>query len=163
MVLVPAPAAPAAPAAAVAPIAPATAKQLAPALRLGVMRLARRLRQQHAPGEVTPSMLSALSTVERLGPLTLGDLAAVEQVQPPSMTRIVGRLEEQGLVARTADQADRRVFRVAVTTEGRRFAARSRTRKDAYLAGRLDELDDRERAVLAEALPILERLAGGDE
>jgi DNA-binding MarR family transcriptional regulator len=155
MTIVPAPSAP--------PSTSADAKQLAPALRLGVMRLARRLRQEHAPGEVTPSMLSALSTIERLGPITLGDLAAVEQVQPPSMTRIVSRLEEQGLVARTGDQSDRRVFRVAVTADGRRFVARSRTRKDAYLARRLDELDDTERGVLAQALPILERLVGGDE
>ncbi|MDP9442757.1 MAG: MarR family transcriptional regulator, partial [Actinomycetota bacterium] len=106
------------------------------ALRLGVMRLARRLRQQ-ADGEVTPSLLSALATVERLGPLTLGELAAVERVQPPTVTKLVARLEEMGFVHREADPQDRRVSRVRLAVGGRRYIARSRTRKDAYLAERL--------------------------
>ena len=136
--------------------------ELAPGLRLGVLRLARRLRQQHAEGDVSASGLSALSTIERLGPLTLGEVAAHEQVQPPTMTRIVARLEELGLVARTADAADRRVQRVDVTKAGARFVAKSRTRKDAYLAARLGKLTDAERRTLAEAIPLLERLAGSD-
>jgi DNA-binding MarR family transcriptional regulator len=133
---------------------------LAAGLRLVVMRLSRRLRQQ-AEGEVTASQLSALSSVDRLGPLTLGELAAAEHVQPPSMTKIVASLEERGFVIREADPKDRRVARVRVSDEGRRFVARSRTRKNAYLAERLEHLDPGERALLAEALPLLQRLVDG--
>ena len=130
-------------------------------LRLVVMRLARRLRQQ-AEGGLTASRLSALSTIARLGPLTLGELAGVEQVQPPSMTRIVANLEEQGLVIREVDPQDRRVARVRVSDEGSAYVARSRTLKNAYLAERIDRFDPLERARLAEALPLLERLVGDE-
>lgn len=126
-------------------------------LRLVVMRLSRRLRQQ-SEGDVTASMLSALSSIARLGPLTLGELAAVEQVQPPSMTKIVGKLEDQGFVVREADDRDRRVTRVRVSDEGAAYVVRSRTLKNAYLAERLERLTDGERRLLADALPVLERL-----
>src|SRR5687767_8278094 len=86
-------------------------------LRLVVMRLSRRLRL-HSEEAVTAPMLSALSSIVRLGRLTLGELAGVEQVQPPSMTKIVGKLEEQGFVVREADARDRRVTRVRVSEEG---------------------------------------------
>lgn len=141
------------------PLAPASAVDATQVarLRLVVMRLARRLRQQ-AEGDVTASLLSALSSVERLGPLTLGELASVEQVQPPSMTKIVTRLEELSFVTREVDARDRRVARVQVSDEGRRYVARSRTRKNAYLAERLRRFDPEERALLERALPLLERL-----
>ena len=126
-------------------------------LRLVTMRLARRLRQQ-SEGDVTASMLSALASIARLGPLTLGELAAVEQVQPPSMTKIVGKLEEQGLVVREPDTNDRRVTRVRVSADGESYVARSRTLRNAYLAERLDRLTPDERDRLADALPLLERL-----
>src|SRR3989442_15724376 len=102
--------------------------EIIPRLRLVLTRLGRRLRQQSA-GDVTATMLSALSSIDRLGPLTLGELAAAERVQPPTVTRVVGRLEEQGLVEREADPADRRVARVRSSAEGRRFLARNRNRK----------------------------------
>ena len=140
-----------------APATAATDASLAAGLRMVVMRLARRLRQQ-ADGDVTPSQLSALSTVERLGPVTLGELAAAEQVQPPSMTKIVGGLEQHGFVIREADERDRRVARVRISDEGRRFVARSRTRRNAYLAERLRGFDAEERALIERALPLLERL-----
>jgi DNA-binding MarR family transcriptional regulator len=130
---------------------------LASGLRLVVMRLARRLRQRAEAG-ITPSMLSALSSVERLGPMTLGDLAAAERVQPPSLTAIVGRLEEEGLVAREGDPEDRRVARVRLSPSGARLIERNRSRKNAYLAQRLRTLDRADREVLAHALGILERL-----
>src|SRR3954447_14030686 len=98
----------------------ATDNDLAPRLRLGVMRLARRLRQQNV-GDVTASMLSALSSVDHNGGITLGALAALERVSPPSMTRIVAQLEERGLVAREVDTVDRRVTRVSSTPDGRRL------------------------------------------
>ena len=135
---------------------------LAARLRLAVTRLARRLRQQ-AEGEVTPSQLSALSSVDRLGPVTLGDLAAVERVQPPSMTRIVAGLEEAGLVVRKIDERDRRVARVETTVAGQRFLERSRGRKTAYLAARVRTLSAEDRAVLARAAILLEQLLEGEE
>jgi DNA-binding MarR family transcriptional regulator len=131
-------------------------------LRLAVGRLARRLRQQ-TEGEITASQLSALSSVSRLGPLTLGALAAVERVRPPTMTRIVGHLEAAGLLLRRPAPADRRSAEVALTPAGRRLLDRSRTRKDAYLAERLATLDPDELAVLRRAAAVLERLLEADE
>ncbi len=134
--------------------------ELASHLRLAVARLNRRIRQQAAATgeELTASSQAALASIERLGPITLGEIAAVEQVQPPSMTRIVARLDEWGYVTRVVDPSDRRVARVAITEAGRDLLARSRTRKDAYLAQRVAELSASEQALLARALPLLERL-----
>src|SRR3954451_3275950 len=136
----------------------ATDADLAPRLRLGVMRMARRLRQQGA-GDISASALSALSTIDHRGPITLGALAGFERVSPPSMTRIVTGLEEQGLVTRQVDAADRRVARVSVTAAGRKLLQQNRTRKDAYLAAKVANLSDDDRALLQAALPVLERLA----
>lgn len=130
---------------------------LAARLRLGVTRLARRLRQEAEAG-ITPSMLSALSSAERRGPLTMRDLCAAEQVQPPTMTRIVAALVEAGLVVREADTVDGRVAWVRVTSEGRRLLARSRRRKEAYLAKALGALDPHELEHLVTAADVLERL-----
>jgi DNA-binding MarR family transcriptional regulator len=139
---------------------PTDVTELASHLRLALARLTRRIRQEAAitGEELTASTQGALATIERLGPITLGELAAVEQVQPPSMTRIVARLEESGYVSRVVDPSDRRVARAVITEAGRELLARSRTRKDAYLARRIVELSDDERALLAHALPLLERL-----
>jgi DNA-binding MarR family transcriptional regulator len=131
-------------------------------LRLVVMRLARRLRQE-AVGAITASQLSALSTVEWRGPLSLGELADIERIAPPSMTRIAARLEERGWVERTVDAADRRVARLAITDEGRSLLMETRTRRDAYLARRLRALTAEEREILAQALPLLERLTRDED
>jgi DNA-binding MarR family transcriptional regulator len=131
-------------------------------MRLAVMRLSRRLRQQSV-GDITQSQLSALATVERSGALSLGELAEIERVAPPSMTRIAARLEERGLLARTADVTDRRIARVAITTEGRDLLEETRTRRDAYLATRLAAMSPEEHEVLVRALPLLERLARNEE
>jgi DNA-binding MarR family transcriptional regulator len=128
-------------------------------LRLAVVRLGRTLRQQSTTDDITPSMLSALSAVERHGPVSLGDLASFEAVSPPSMTRIVGHLEERQLVTREVDAADRRVTRLRVAPAGARTLSAVRTRKNAYLAQRLRLLSDEDRAALAAALPVLEHLA----
>ena len=128
---------------------------LASRLRLTVTRLARRLRTQ-LPGEVSPSQLATLSSVERLGPLTLGELSGAERVKPPTMTKIVACLEEQGLVSRTVDPNDRRVARVEATAAGLAFLEDSRQQKDAYLAQRLRALDDEERATLERAAELLD-------
>jgi DNA-binding MarR family transcriptional regulator len=140
--------------------APPDTAALAARLRLGVTRLARKLRQQAEPG-ITPSMLAALSSVERQGPLTMRDLCVVEQVQPPSMTRIVAALADAGLVAREPDPDDGRVVRVKVSPEGRRLLDRSRRRKEAYLARAIRGLEARELDTLEDATAILERLTEG--
>jgi len=138
-------------------IAPLDTLALAARLRLGVTRLARRLRQEAEAG-VTPSMLSALSSAERRGSLTMRDLCHAEQVQPPTMTRIVAALVEAGLVVREADPSDGRVVWVTVTPEGRRLLDRSRRRKEAYLAKALRSLEPEELRSLEVAAEILERL-----
>lgn len=134
---------------------------LSGALRLAVTRLARRLRQQ-AVGQITASQLSALASVNKHGPVSLGELAMLERVAPPSMTRIAGRLEESGLVERRIDTADRRVARVVITAHGAALLDENRTRRDLFLAKRLQELSGTEVEKLAMALPVLERLASED-
>lgn len=135
----------------------ATEAELASRLRLAVTRLARRLRTQ-LPGELSPSQLATLASVERLGARTLGELSSVERVKPPTMTKIVACLEEQGLVSRTVDQTDRRVARVEATGAGLRFLHDSRQQKDAYLAQRLRAVSEADRAVLEQAAEVLERI-----
>ncbi len=136
--------------------------RLVSGLRLSVMRLARRLRQQ-ASGDITPSMISALHSVEALGPLPLGELAQVEKIQPPTMTLIVNRLSDQGLIRKDVDASDRRFTRISISAEGRKFLGSHRSRKDAYLARALAELSDHELARLEKAIPILEKLLEGTE
>jgi DNA-binding MarR family transcriptional regulator len=131
---------------------------LATKLRLVAMRLARRLRQQSSDGDVSPSMLSVLVSVEASRSLTLGELAEIERVQPPTISRVIARLEESGLVSREADSGDRRVARVRLTAMGARFVARSRSRKNAYLARRMRSLDPEDVRKLEDALPVLEKL-----
>jgi DNA-binding MarR family transcriptional regulator len=126
-------------------------------LRLVVTRLARRLRQQQ-DRLASPTQVSALATIEHRGPITLGDLAAAEQVQPPTITAAIGRLEAQGLVRREVDARDRRITRVEATPAGRRLLARNRSRKTAYLARRLAELTPAEQATLVAATAILDRV-----
>ena len=140
--------------------APATepaAPALPSRLRMVVTRLARRLRQQ-GEAAASPTQLAALATIERDGPLTLGALAAIERVRPPTITAAVGRLEEQGLVHRRTDARDRRVARVEITAHGGRLLAQSRSRKTAYLEQQLAALSADERATLAKAASILERV-----
>src|SRR5574341_168242 len=132
-------------------------RDLVVSLRLAVGRLARRLRQQNE-GEITASQFSALSSVARLGPITLGKLASVERLRPPTVTRMVSILEESGLVLRHTDADDRRICRVEITHLGRDLLERSRTRKDAYLARRLATLSPKELDALRDATAVLERL-----
>ncbi|MGZ4734755.1 MAG: MarR family winged helix-turn-helix transcriptional regulator [Acidimicrobiia bacterium] len=134
-----------------------TSEEIAGRLRLSATRLARRLRQEARTG-LTLSQLSALATVERHGPLTLGTLADHEQVAPPSITRVVAKLEADGYLTRQPDPADRRVTRVDVTPKGRNLLGTSRRRKTTWLTTRLDELGPEERARLADALDTLDAL-----
>jgi DNA-binding MarR family transcriptional regulator len=125
-------------------------------LRLALLRVARRLRQ-HAAG-MTQSQLSALSSVERLGPLTISELAAIENVQPPSVSRIVGTLEGEGWIERVADEHDARVALVQVTRKGTTELGRLRADRDAWLARRVATLTPAEQRRIAAALPALEKL-----
>jgi DNA-binding MarR family transcriptional regulator len=134
--------------------------ELSSALRMSVMRLARRLRQQRSESGLTPTQLSVLATLERHGPSTPGELATHEKVQPPSMTRALARLEASGLVARTPHPVDRRQILVALTDAARAVLAEDRRRREAWLVDHLTALTAQERAVLREAAPIIERLAG---
>jgi DNA-binding MarR family transcriptional regulator len=132
-------------------------RDLVESLRLAVGRLARRLRQQNE-GEITASQFSALSSISHYGPVTLGKLASVERLRPPTVTRMVSFLEESGLVLRRPDAEDRRICRVELTDLGRDLLERSRSRKDAYLATRLATLAPQELDVLRDATAVLERL-----
>jgi len=134
--------------------------ELATRLRLAVTRMARRLRQESGVvgPEISPTLTAALATIDRCGPLTPSALAEAERIQRPTATRIVGRLEARGLVARSADPDDGRVSFVAVTSEGRALLKRIRSRKSEFLAKRLRQLTPAEQATLAEAAELLERL-----
>ncbi|MGH7904184.1 MAG: MarR family winged helix-turn-helix transcriptional regulator [Candidatus Dormibacteraceae bacterium] len=131
--------------------------EVAARLRIAMARMTRRLRRQ-TDAEHSASALSALATVSRDGPITLGEMAKAEGVSRPSMTVIAAGLAAQGLVTRAADTGDRRVVRIAITPAGQQALQRSRTRRDAYLATRLRTLDDDELGVLDSAAAILERL-----
>lgn len=146
---------------ATAPGEPDDVGAMAAHLRISATRLARLLRRQGDTG-LSPSQLSALTSVERHGPMTLGDLADHERVAPPSITKVVDKLEERGLVAREPDTLDRRVTRVSTTPEGEALLADVRQRKDLWLASRLAQLDPDQRGRLDAALDVLDALTGRD-
>ncbi|MDZ4827118.1 MAG: MarR family transcriptional regulator [Actinomycetota bacterium] len=126
-------------------------------LRYSVFRLARLLRRQDDSG-VAPALLTALAVIEREGEMTLGELARQEQVTPPTITKVVGALEERGFVERTRDEQDGRVTRVRTTAKGRRRLETSRARRTAWLATQLGDLSPDELARVADALDVLEHL-----
>lgn len=130
--------------------------------RLAIVRLARRQRQQAGTG-LSTSLQSALAMIDLRGPLTLGELAAVEQVSPPTTTRFVSKLEAMRLVERVPDPVDRRVCRVAITPEGHRQLAESRARRDLWLRQRLGDLDADDIAAIAAAIEPLEHLLEASE
>jgi DNA-binding MarR family transcriptional regulator len=131
-------------------------------LRLVVARTARRLRQE-AGAELSPSLTSALASIDRHGPLTPSELAAHERVRRPTATRLLGRLTELGLVERAPDPVDRRSALISTSREGSALLRDLRTRKDQYLAMRLAELDPAEVATLERAAAILERVLDAEE
>jgi DNA-binding MarR family transcriptional regulator len=133
------------------------ASDLASRLRLDISRMARRLRQE-AGADLSPSQTAALATIERHGPLTPSELATRERVQRPTVTRVLTRLEEAGLVDRAADPDDRRSSLVSISAAGRELLDVARSRKDLYLAKRLESLDAGDRAALDRAAGILERM-----
>jgi DNA-binding MarR family transcriptional regulator len=133
---------------------------LSSALRISVMRLSRRLRnEREAADDLSANSLAVLGTLSRHGSMTIGDLAAAEKVQPPSMTRTVAALCSRGLVERKPHASDRRVVLVSLTEAAHEVIAESRRRKEAWLNHRLRELSPAERQTLRDAAPILERLS----
>jgi DNA-binding MarR family transcriptional regulator len=130
-------------------------------LRLAITRTARRLRQE-AGGELSPSQISALATIERHGPLTPSELADRERVKRPTATRVAAKLEEIGTIARTADPADARSSLLQITARGRALLGRLRRRKTAYLAQRLGAVEADDLAVLERASEVLERMLEGE-
>ena len=139
----------------------ATADPLAKTLRDAITRLGRRVRQARPVGDLTFSQLSALTSLQLAGALTPRELADVERVQPPTMTKIVGKLEERGLVARTPHPTDGRQVILAATDEGRAVYTQYERARNEWLARQLEQLTPEERDTLAQAAEILQRVARG--
>jgi DNA-binding MarR family transcriptional regulator len=129
-------------------------------LRNAVVRTSRRLRQEAAAEAdgLTPTSTATLASIDRHGPLTPSELAEIERVKRPTMTRTLAGLEREGLIERTPDPADGRSFLVAVNAAGHERMVRLRRRKSAYLARRLRELSPEEVETLAHAAELLERM-----
>ncbi len=133
---------------------------LASELRFSVARLTRRLRAERDPrNPLSVAALSALGILLREGECTIGALAAHERVQPPSMTRTVNCLVEDGYAARRPHESDGRQVLVDLTEKGREILLADRVRRDAWLAQRLAELTPDERSLLRQAAPLIQRLA----
>jgi DNA-binding MarR family transcriptional regulator len=134
-------------------------------LRMGIVRTARRLRQEAAAEAtgLTPTSTSALATIERHGPLTPSELARLERVQRPTVTRTLGCLEREGLVERTPDPTDGRSALVAVNAAGRERLRRLRGRKNAYLARRMRDLPAADVEALERAAQILEGMLESED
>ena len=132
--------------------------ELASALRLSLLRAARRLRAQRVNTAATLSQLSALATVDKSGPLSAGEIAAIERVQPPSMTKILASLEHAGWIERSAQPEDRRQSIIAITPAGRDLLAEETRARDEWLATRLVEFSAEDLAKLGAAIDVLDRL-----
>jgi DNA-binding MarR family transcriptional regulator len=133
-------------------------------LRMAIVRTARRLRQEAASeaSGLTPTSTATLASIEHHGPLTPSELADIERVKRPTMTRTLGCLEREGLIERTPDPADGRSSLIAVNAAGRERLRRLRGRKNAYLARRMRELAPEEVETLERAAEILDRMREGE-
>lgn len=128
----------------------------ADALRRAITRTNRRMRRE-AGGPLTSTQLATLGSVWRAGEPTPGDLAEIEGVRRPTMTRVIANLEEAGMVERRPDPDDGRCFLITITAEGRRCLNEQRSRKSAWLGRVLDRLEPEEVETLERAAAILER------
>jgi DNA-binding MarR family transcriptional regulator len=133
-------------------------------LRTAIVRTARQLRQEAAAETtgLTPTSVAALATIERHGPMTPSEIAAIERVKRPTITRTLACLEREGLIDRTPDPADRRSALVEINGAGRERLRRLRGRKNAYLARRMRDLSAEEVETLERAAEILERMREGE-
>jgi DNA-binding MarR family transcriptional regulator len=137
----------------------AGATQLAIQLRDAITRVNRRLRQTRPIGELTIAQISALQSLDAAGALTPRELAEAERVQPPTMTRIVARLEERDLVQRTPHPTDGRQVILAPSPLGRELLVEYQRVRDEWLANRIAGLTDADREALRRAAEVLVRLA----
>ncbi|GAA1957013.1 hypothetical protein GCM10009738_33840 [Kitasatospora viridis] len=129
-------------------------------LRLAVARLYRRLSQGAAGAELTTAQLSALARIEQHGPVRVGELAVLEEVAAPTMTRTLAPLLAQELAERLADPSDGRSSLVRLSRAGTELLAQVRRERSSVLARRIATLDPADQAVLLAAVPVLERLVG---
>lgn len=128
-------------------------------LRGVVMRLSRQLNASATHQGLTPSQASALGLINHRGPLKLSDLAAIEGLNPSMVSRIVGRLDELGLISRRQDPQDLRAAVVGITEQGRQASARIRSERGKVLSACFEQLGRSEQAAVVAALPALEALA----
>lgn len=143
---------------------PTTAKRisavaLAATLRGAITMVSRRMRATRPVGELTPGQFSALGSLDLAGAMTPRELADAERVRPPTITKIVAKLEAGGFVQRTPHPTDRRQVILAPTEQGREVLRQARRAREAWLAQRLAELTPDERATLRQAAEILDRIA----
>ncbi len=136
-----------------------SAAQLAVSLRDALIRLNRRVRQTRPVGDLTATQLSALTSLQLAGALTPGELADIERVRPPTMSKIISKLEERGLVQRSPHPSDGRQVILAATPRGREVVAALDRVREEWLAQRLAELPAADRDILRRAAEILRRLA----
>lgn len=133
--------------------------ELASLLRPSLLRLTRLIRNQRVDMSVTLTQLSALATLRKHGPMSAGELAAAERVQPPSMTKVIALLEDRKLVTRAAHPTDKRQAIIVLTDAGRALLDSERRSRDAWLSRRLAALTPDERALLLAAMPVFDKLA----
>jgi DNA-binding MarR family transcriptional regulator len=133
--------------------------ELAAQLRPSLLRLTRIVRNQRVDMSVTLTQLSAMGTLKKHGPMSAGELASCERVQPPSMTKVLATLEERGLVRRETHPSDRRQVIVAITDDGLALLDSERRSRDAWLSQRLSQLTADERALVRDVIPVLDKLA----
>ncbi|HZZ96386.1 MAG TPA: MarR family transcriptional regulator [Jatrophihabitantaceae bacterium] len=136
-----------------------TIGELAALLRPSLLRLTRLIRNQRVDMSVTLTQLSAMGTLTKRGPMSAGELAACERVQPPSMTKVLANLEERGLVRREVHPTDKRQAIISVTEQGIALLDSERRSRDAWLTQKLAQLTPDERALLRSVVPVLDKLA----
>jgi DNA-binding MarR family transcriptional regulator len=139
------------------PSSPDIDVELVARLRMAIARLGRQLRQQ-AGAALSPTLQSTLATIAVHGPLPLGELAAREQITPPTVTKIVSKLGVEGLIKRERDELDGRVVRISLTALGHQRFEESRTRRTAWLVTRLEQLGFTDRQRLLETVELLEAI-----
>ncbi|MDT4891847.1 MAG: hypothetical protein QOE97_882 [Pseudonocardiales bacterium] len=136
-----------------------TSAELAATLRPSLLRLTRIVRNQRVDMSVTLTQLSAMATLLKHGPMSAGELAAAERVQPPSMTKVLANLEERALIRRETHPADKRQAIVSITEAGTALLDDERRSRDAWLSQQLAKLTPDERALLRNVVPVLDKLA----
>jgi DNA-binding MarR family transcriptional regulator len=136
-----------------------TIAELASQLRPALLRLTRVVRNQRVDMSVTLTQLSAMAALRKHGPMSAGELAAYERVQPPSMTKVLANLVERGLVQRDVHPTDRRQAVLEITPEGEALLESERRSRDAWLTKQLATLNAEDRALIQRAIPIMEKLA----